>query len=65
MEMIFRRMDDVGNNLQVIVVVMDNDDRNTAEFADEFNRVAAQNMISTDHVLGKCSIGFQMEIRHL
>lgn len=33
-----------------IVVVMDNDDRNTAEFAAELNQVAAQNMISTDHV---------------
>lgn len=34
----------------VIVVVMDNDDRDTEAFAAELNQVAVQNMITTDHV---------------
>ncbi len=33
-----------------IVVVVDNDDRDTAEFAAELHRVAEQNCITTDHV---------------
>lgn len=38
-------------NMQaVIVVVMDNDDRDTEAFAAELNQVAVQNMITTDHV---------------
>lgn len=34
----------------VIIVVLDNDTRNTEEFAAELNRVAQQNMITVDHV---------------
>lgn len=34
----------------VIIVVLDNDTRNTEEFLAELNRVAQQNMITVDHV---------------
>lgn len=34
----------------VIIVVLDNDTRNTEEFLVELNRVAQQNMITVDHV---------------
>lgn len=34
----------------VIIVVLDNDTRNTEEFLVELNRVAQQNMIAVDHV---------------
>lgn len=38
-------------NMQAaIVVVMDNDDRDTEAFAAELNQVTVQNMITTDHV---------------
>lgn len=34
----------------VIIVVLDNDTRNTEEFLAELNRVAQQNLITVDHV---------------